>query len=169
MTWKSAAKIFFALFIFLSVSSAAQQPPKSSENIQWLRYNDSAEGAFDMEVPLGWQIQGGMYRFGYFDARWMMGARSLDGKVVILINDVNVPPYVLPSPLTGREGQPYNKPQQMQMVVARFQEGQPYAEVYAKHRFGDICKSMTPSTGTWQPVVHDKGLDMQPVKISDGS
>ena len=110
-----------------------------------------------------------MYRFGYFDARWMMGARSLDGKVVILINDVNVPPYVVPSTFTGREGQPYTKPQQMQMVVARFEEAQPYAEAYAKHRFGDVCKSMTPSTDTWQPVIHEKEQDLQPAKVSDGS
>jgi hypothetical protein len=45
-----------------------------------VRYTDSAEGAFSMDVPVGWQVQGGMYRFGYFDVRWMMAARSLDEK-----------------------------------------------------------------------------------------
>lgn len=148
---------------------AQQRSANQTGKVQWVRYNDSAEGAFDMDVPLGWQIQGGMYRFGYFDTRWMMGARSLDGKVVILIDDVNVPPYVLPSPFTGSEGQAYSKPQQMQMVVARFQEAQPYAELYAKRRFGDICKSMTPSTDTWRPVLHDTGQDLPPAKVSDGT
>jgi hypothetical protein len=173
MTWKHRALVTLGLFwlaLLAFPSIRAQQNPASpTGKVQWVRYNDSAEGAFDMDVPLGWQIQGGMYRFGYFDARWMMGARALDGKVVILINDVNVPPYVVPSPFTGREGQPYSRPQQMQMVVERFEEAQPYAEVYAKHRFGDICKSMMPSTDTWRPVIHEKGLDMQPVKVSDGS
>lgn len=133
MTWKMPAKLLVPLvFVFASSSLGITQQPaaKSPEELQWLRYNDSAEGAFDMDVPLGWQIQGGMYRFGYFDVRWMMGARSLDGKVIILINDVNAPPYVLPGPFTGREGQPYGQPQQMQMVVAQFQQAAPYARIY---------------------------------------
>jgi len=173
MTWNHRAVVVLGLFglaPLVSPSMEAQQRPASpADKIQWVRYNDSAEGAFDMDVPLGWQIQGGMYRFGYFDARWMMGARSLDGKVIILINDVNVPPYIVPSPFTGREGQPYTRPQQMQMVVARFEEARPYAETYAKHRFGDVCKSMTPSPDTWQAAIHEKGQDLQPAKVSDGS
>lgn len=132
---------------------------KTTGKIQWINYNDSAEGAFNMDVPLGWQVQGGMYRFGYFDARWMMGVRSLDGKVVIRINDVNVPPYALPSPSVGREGQPYIKPQQYQMVVARFQDAKEYAEQYAKHRFGEVCKTMKPSANAWSPVLPAAWVD----------
>jgi hypothetical protein len=49
-------------------------------------YTDSAEGAFSMDVPLGWQVQGGMYRFGHFDVRWMMDVRSLDGKIILRIS-----------------------------------------------------------------------------------
>lgn len=132
---------------------------QSAARIQWVRYNDSAEGAFNMDVPLGWQVQGGMYRFGYFDARWMMGVRSLDGKVVIRINDVNVPPYALPSPQTGREGQAYIKPQQFQMVVESFQNAKDYAERYAKHRFDGICKTMKPSEATWSPKLPADWVD----------
>jgi hypothetical protein len=161
MTWRTmrsffarivvAAIFLLGLIIALRPLSFAQQNAAAhTGKIQWIHYNDSAEGAFNMDVPLGWQIQGGMYRFGYFDVRWMMGARSLDGKVVILVNDVNVPPYVVPGPRTPREGQPYSKPQQFQMVVEKFQEPQAYAEVYAKHRFGDICKSMVPGTAKWK-------------------
>lgn len=160
MTWKLTWKLCasFAAILASSLPSSAQQRSAAAaadpaDKIQWLRYNDSAEGAFNMDVPLGWQVQGGMYRFGYFDVRWMMGARSLDGKVILLINDVNVPPYALPSPSTGREGQPYSKPQQFQMVVARYQEPQPYAETYAKHRFGGVCKTMTPASADWKPII----------------
>ena len=172
MTWKINCNVLVTLvfaFAFTSIGLTQQPPVNSPETIQWVRYNDSAEGAFNMDVPLGWQIQGGMYRFGYFDVRWMMGARSLDGKVIILINDVNAPPYVLPGPFTGREGQSYTKPQQMQMVVANFQEAQPYAEIYAKRRFSNICKSMTPSTDTWQPSIREKTQDLPPARVSDGS
>ena len=155
MTWKMLPKILLLLvssLAFAFTGALAQQPAHGSEKIEWLRYNDSAEGAFTMDVPLGWQVQGGMYRFGYFDARWMMGVRSLDGKVIILVSDVNIPPYALPGPRTGPEGQPYTKPQQFQMVVSRYQEPQPYAELYAKHRFSDIC-TMTPAAADWKPAL----------------
>src|SRR5215469_5540330 len=155
MTWKINCNVLVTLvfaFAFTSIGLTQQPPVNSPETIQWVRYNDSAEGAFNMDVPLGWQVQGGMYRFGYFDVRWMMGVRSLDGKVIIRIADVNIPPYMLPGPYTGREGQPYTKPQQFQMVVARYQEPQPYAELYAKHRFSEICKTI-PAAAGWKPTV----------------
>lgn len=134
-------------------SRIAEQAAKSAQDISWVRYTDSAEGAFSMDVPLGWQVQGGMYRFGYFDVRWMMDARSLDGKIIIRIDDINVPPYALPGVHTGREGQPYSKPQQFQMIVSSYREGQPYAELYAKHRFTDVCKSMNPRQADWSPAL----------------
>jgi hypothetical protein len=179
MTWRTgrnpfapivlSTSLFLCLMSALPLISFAQQSPAAhAEKIQWVHYNDSAEGAFNMDVPLGWQIQGGMYRFGYFDVRWMMGARSLDGKVIILVNDINVPPYALPGPFTPREGQPYSKPQQFQMVVAKFQEPQAYAEVYAKHRFGDICKSMVPDAAKWIPTIPAGWADPNG-RSSDGS
>ena len=119
--------------------------------VNWIHYTDTAENAFSMDVPAGWQIQGGMYRFGYFDVRWMMDARTLDGKEVLRIDDANVPPYVLPAANTGRDGEPYRRPQQFQMMVSSYKEARTYGETYAKHRFGSVCTSMTPHASTWNP------------------
>ncbi len=127
--------------------------PRTVEGLNWVHFNDSAEGAFSMDVPYGFQIRGGMWRFGYFDVRWGMNVRSLDGKLFIRINDPNVPPYVLPGPHTGRAGQPYFKPQQMQMMVSNFQQAQPYAEGYAHRLFRSVCPSMTPRAVSWTPAM----------------
>ncbi len=129
------------------------QASKSANQLKWVRYTDPAEGAFSMDIPVGWQIQGGMFRFGYFDVRWMMDARSLDAKTIVRIFDVNVPPYTLPTRYTGRQGQPYSRPQQFQMMVSRYLDGQSYAELYAKHRFSDSCKIMKPRTSEWVPTL----------------
>jgi len=75
----------------MTYGAAANSLPKSAAGLNWVRFTDSAEGAFSMEVPVGWQLLGGMYRFGYLDVRWMMDARSLDGKVIIRIDDPNGP------------------------------------------------------------------------------
>jgi hypothetical protein len=94
-----------------------------------------------------------MYRFGYLDVRWMMDIRSLDGKVIIRINDPNVPPYVLPGPHSGPAGHPAIRPHLFQMVVDNYQEAKPYAESYAKRRFQSVCTSMTPRDAEWTPTM----------------
>jgi hypothetical protein len=127
--------------------------PKSVDSLNWVRYTDNAEGAFSMEVPIGWQIDGGMYRFGYFDVRWMMDIRSLNGNVIIRISDPNVPPYVLPGPHSGPAGHPAIRPQMYQMVVDNYRSAQSYAESYAKRRFSSTCSSMTSRASDWTPAM----------------
>jgi len=126
---------------------------RQTDSLNWVRYNDSAEGAFSMDIPVGWQINGGMYRFGYFDVRWMMDVRSLNGNVMIRIDDPNVPPYVLPGPHSGPAGHPAVRQGMYQMVVDNYREAQAYAESYAKRRFGSTCTSMTPRASDWTPTM----------------
>src|SRR5208283_198873 len=132
-------------------SGSSGDVPNPGNELHWVRYTDSAEGAFSIEVPVGWQVEGGMYRFGYFDVRWMIDVRSLDGKVILRIQDANVPGYSLPGPGTGPEGTPYSRPQQLQMMIARYRTGQSYAELYAKHRFSRICRTVRPRRPDWVP------------------
>jgi hypothetical protein len=136
-----------------AAKSPLNAPPASASSLTWVRYTDSAEGAFSMEVPVGWQVQGGMYRFGYFDVRWMMDVRSLDGKVIIRIDDPNVPPYVLPGPHSGPAGHAAIKPQMYQMMVEDYQQAQPYADSYAKHRFSSVCSPLAPRQSDWTPTM----------------
>ena len=120
-----SAPILFLLAGRGPTAKASNSQPPSSSGLHWVRYTDSAEGAFSMDVPLGWQVLGGMYRFGYFDVRWMMDVRSLDGKVILRINDPNVPPYVLPGPHSGPAGHAAIRPQMYQMMVDDYREAQP--------------------------------------------
>lgn len=145
------------------------QAVASAEKLNWVRYTDNSEGAFSIDVPVGWQVQGGMYRFGYFDVRWMMDVRSLDGKVIFRIDDVNIPPYALPGPNTGRDGQPYFKPQQFQMMVSSYRDGQRYAEFYAKHRFADVCKTLNPRANDWTPNLPAAWKENPDTRSSEGS
>jgi len=143
--------------------------PRSENNLNWVNYTDNAEGAFSMDVPVGWQIDGGMYRFGYFDVRWMMDARSLDGNVVIRIDDPNVPPYVLPGPHSGPAGHPAIRQGMFQMVVDNYREAQPYAESYAKRRFGSSCGAMTPRASDWTPALPQSWRDQQGARTTEAS
>jgi len=90
-----SAAIPFALAGCAAATNSSTPLPGSAGGLNWVRYTDSAEGAFSIDVPLGWQVLGGMYRMGFLDVRWMIDVRSLDGKVILRINDPNVPPYAL--------------------------------------------------------------------------
>jgi len=157
MSGRTTCKALMALLILgcggVGVAWAQKAAANAAAGLNWVSYTDTAEGAFSMEVPVGWQVLGGMYRFGYFDVRWMMDVRSLDGKIVIRVDDVNIPPYVLPGPHTGRDGEPYSKPQQFQMMVSTLRTGAAYAETYAKHRFESVCKTLTPRAPDWNPTL----------------
>ncbi|HET9409941.1 MAG TPA: hypothetical protein VFO39_22080 [Candidatus Sulfotelmatobacter sp.] len=156
---KSNPIAFFLALLLMSACHAGTDPqgtknqPQAQSSPTWVRYTDNAEGAFSMEVPVGWQVEGGMYRFGYFDVRWMMDVRSLDGKVIIRIDDPNVPPYVLPGPHSGPAGHPAIRPKMYQMVVDDYREAQPYAESYAKRRFGPVCTSFNAKSADWTPTM----------------
>ncbi len=156
----------FALFLALILGGCGAQnaPPEARAHTSasaaqqrfpanWVRYTDPAEGAFSIDVPVGWQIQGGLYRYGYFDARWMMNVRSLDGAMIVRLSDASVPPYALPGPGTGQDRQPYARPKQFQMIVAGYRSAASYATLYARHRFQSVCKHLTSEDHAWQPTL----------------
>jgi hypothetical protein len=70
--------------------NAAASDPNSNKpaesTLTWARHEDPAERSFSIEVPQGWNVQGGAYRFGYFDVRWGMDVRSSDDKVILRID-----------------------------------------------------------------------------------
>ncbi|MGA2644935.1 MAG: hypothetical protein ABSF15_09490 [Candidatus Sulfotelmatobacter sp.] len=70
--------------------NAAASNPNSNKptesTLTWARYEDRAEHSFSIEVPQGWNVQGGAYRFGYFDVRWGMDVRSSDDKNILRID-----------------------------------------------------------------------------------
>ena len=134
-------------------TATAKSPATSPESPNWVHFTDSAEGAFSMDVPYGWQVLGGMYRFGYFDVRWMMNARSLDGKVAIRLDDPNVPPYVLPGPHSGPAGHAAIRPNMFQMIVDNYRDAGSYANMYAKRRFESVCSSLNPRASDWTPAM----------------
>jgi len=162
--------------LFVSASCHAGPPqaatgsrPATQNKTVWVRYEDLAEHAFAFEAPQSWEVKGGSYRFGYFDVRWMVDVRSPDSKILLRLNDANVPSYVLPSMFTPREGQRYEKPGQFQMIVARYQEAQAYLDAYAKSRFGSVCHDMKAQPASWHPTLPSAFHEDTPAQESEAA
>jgi len=152
----------------LRASAVAAGPAENASKLSWVQFDDPSEHALSMEVPQGWEVKGGLFRFGYFDVRWMLDLVSPDGKVVLRLDDASVPPYVPPGPHTPPAGQPFNKPQQFQMMVEDYRTGQSFAETYAQSRFKSACPGLTLQPANWKAEI-PAALQQHPAKFTEGS
>ncbi|MEJ2347567.1 MAG: hypothetical protein P8090_19710 [Gammaproteobacteria bacterium] len=59
-------------------------------------WQDPTEGAFTVPVPAGWQVHGGVRRFGALDVRVEVVATSPDGRMLVRIGDWAVPSAFIP-------------------------------------------------------------------------
>lgn len=153
----------------LCLKAVAGGSADDSSKLKWVRFDDPTEHAISMEVPQGWEVKGGLFRFGYFDVRWMLDLVSPDGKVVLRLDDASVPPYVPPGPNTPPAGQAFNKPQQFQMMVEDYRTGQSYAETYAEGRFKNACPGLTLHPANWTPGIPAELQQTNAAKTSEGS
>ena len=109
----------------------------------WNRWVDPKENAFAMEVPQGWHVRGGAYRFGYGDVRVMVDAWSPDGKINLRYGDVwFVEPYAVPDRY-HREGEQQDLGALGKGIYAAYRAGQQFAEIYARRSFSGVCGSLT--------------------------
>ncbi len=107
----------------------APETPRLAVN--WTRWSDPTEGAASLDVPQGWKVTGGVSRqFGAVAPILAIRMTSPDGKMVVGINDHNVPPYVQPGQFT-REGTWYSPGYGTKMFVLRVLPGAEYAQFYA--------------------------------------
>jgi hypothetical protein len=88
-------------------------------------------------------VQGGAYRFGYFDTRPMVDLKSPDGKIYVRFGDKGIPSYFVPNAYHPTEGSVYDMPAQAQLLVARYRTGQEFAKLYAESRFKSVCTQLT--------------------------
>ncbi|MFQ5752616.1 MAG: hypothetical protein ACE5HI_11520 [bacterium] len=118
--------------------SGKMRATASQPKMRYIHWQDPKEYAFDLEVPQGWQVQGGIFRFAAVDVRTAVHVTSPDGQIYIFIGDANVPPFVLPSQMLQMsgltEGSWYN-PYGTRMLVKRYVPGMYFAKEYVMNTF----------------------------------
>jgi len=121
-------------------------PLANDSHVVWVGFQDSAEQAFTVQVPRGWKVVGGLYRFGPLDPRIMVDMTSGDGQTNIRLGDASVPPFFPLSPtlysLGWREGHRYSPNGVAQGVVANYRPGWVFADLYGQARFGPVCRNL---------------------------
>jgi hypothetical protein len=124
--WKETLLAILRSFKF--TSPTADQAPA------YVRWSDPREGAFSLEVPTGWSVQGGMFSFQLSDARPAVEAVAPDQSIRINVGDAKIPPFCVPNAMlsmTGfREGSWYSPGYGLQMQVWRYMTGVEFARHY---------------------------------------
>ena len=73
--------------------------PPDRETLSFTRWFDPREHAFSLEVPVGWQIDGGMFRAGAINTRPALELTWPDHQIRCTSGDASIPPFTEPTPM----------------------------------------------------------------------
>lgn len=131
----------------LKLSGGALQPAGSAPAVRFLRWIDPVEQAFSLEVPDGWQVQGGVRRMTAIEVRSGVEMVSPDQKIVVRIGDLDVPAFEEPAPPTMGvyfpEGSWQPCMQGSHCLVLRYLPGAIFAGWLAEQRTNGWCEGFS--------------------------
>ena len=93
-----------AVILGFAALFACLMPAAAQAGLQWRKWQDPNEGAFSIDVPAGWRVEGGLVRKAPVDVRLDVLVTSPDGRVQIRIGDAMIPPFVVPNQLMAQAG-----------------------------------------------------------------
>lgn len=107
-------------------SPTAPRAIAPAPGLSFHRVNDPTEGAFTVEVPSGWRVEGGTTRLSAVDVRHSIRVWSPDQQIYAFRGDSSLGMFIVPSQLTDmanlREGSVYQGPAGS-MVIQRYLPG----------------------------------------------
>lgn len=126
------------MFTSLKISGPDLAAAPAKAALAYTRWADPREGAFSIEVPEGWSVQGGAFRHAAVDVRAMVDARAPDGAVAIRIGDADLPTFTEPLPFFP-EGSTYSPGYGVSMRVRRVASGRGFATDYVRSVVSQSC------------------------------
>jgi uncharacterized protein YbdZ (MbtH family) len=117
----------------------------SAPEVRYLQWTDPREDAFTIDVPAGWDVQGGMIHRNALDPRAVLRVTSPDGAILLSGGDAELPGFVLPNPQwvsVFPEGSWYSPGAGIQWQVRRFIPAVPFGEQYLGMRLPSICSHL---------------------------
>lgn len=117
---------------------AGAGPARSA--LEWVRWRDPLEGAFTVEVPKGWRVEGGLKRFAPTDPRGQIVVTSPDGLVRASAGDWEIPTFTEPTRLGVQlgftEGKWYAPAGTQQFLIRRYLTGLEVGRDYVQRKIG---------------------------------
>ena len=125
--------------------SRAAKPVVAASDVTYVSWTDPREGAFSLQVPKGWSVEGGLIRRNALDPRAVLRIKSPDGAILLSGGDGEIPGFVLPNPQWSRvfpEGSWYSPGAGIQWQVRRFTPALPFGEEWLQLRLQNLCTGL---------------------------
>jgi len=126
----------------------------------WQRFVDPNEGSFQVDVPVGWHVSGGLARRNAMQMWPWLSAITPDGWTMIGLGDPGLQSYFLPTPMlamTGfREGSIYNSGAGVTYVVSRYRTGRDFGLSYGTQALSRVCTNTRVQNATDRPDIAAK-------------
>jgi len=118
----------------------------------WQRFSDPNEGAFDLEMPQGWKVSGGLLRHNALQYRAWASAISPDGATILGINDPAEESYA--TPMYGFPvGSIYNGGGGTTYRVAPYESGMQYAVSWGTRKLQAFCAGIKVTNKNTRPDI----------------
>jgi hypothetical protein len=146
---KRASQITFLLGVLCS--------PGLAEAGGWTTFSDPTEHAFQLQVPSGWRVQGGIERFSETNAQGWVTAMYPDGSTFLFLGDPSLPSFEEPNPaMMIQEGTWIVSSVGAAMPVMPYQPGPKFAALYAQKTLGKTCNKFSFIRTSDRPSVSDR-------------
>jgi hypothetical protein len=127
-----------AVFASARFTGPATPGAPRGDALTFVPWRDPREGAFSLDIPKGWQVRGGAFRFAGVDVRPLVEVRSPDGRVTVRIGDPELPTFAEPMPFFP-EGSAYSPGYGVQMQVRRLPAPRLFVTEYVRSRVAQGC------------------------------
>ena len=128
------------------IDGASKSASPGAPAVNWVRWQDPKENAFSIEVPAGWKVNGGLFRFAPLDTRPAWEAVSPDGQIRITGGDPQLGPFTEPNQVLAmagfREGSEYSPGYGLRYIVRRYVSGAPFVREYVTARAPQFCTGL---------------------------
>src|ERR1035437_9045926 len=128
------------------IDDASKSASPGAPAVNWVRWQDPKENAFSIEVPAGWKVNGGVFRFVPLDTRPAWEAVSPDGQTRITGGDPQLGPFTEPNQVLAmagfREGSEYSPGYGLRYIVRRYVSGAPFVREYVTARAPQFCTGL---------------------------
>jgi hypothetical protein len=118
---------------------------------QWQNFTDPNEGAFRVQMPVGWRNTGGLKRYSALQYRAWTTSVSPDGLTILALGDATEPAYT--TPMMGfRPGSIYSATGTY-YIVEPLQSGQQYAVSWGERKLRNVCTNVRVTGSRARPDV----------------
>lgn len=114
-----------------------------ARKVAYTTFTDPTESAFTVDVPVGWQVKGGVARFNASDVRPWLRLMSKDGRTLVFMGDPRISSMLVPNQPLARmgftEGMVWDAGYNQRFLLKSYYPGKEFARLYAQEFLSNQC------------------------------